>query len=351
VGRNLAPLFAQHDRGAFEVFCYAQVARPDEMTEWFRQRADGWREIGGLSDEQVAAQISQDRIDILVDLTMHMGDNRLLVFARKPAPVQVTCFAYPGSTGVETIDYRLTDPYLDEPEIAGEIYSEKSARLANSFWCFDAGVGSSGESIDVGPLPALQNGYVTFGCLNNFCKINDRTLEMWAGVMGAVRDARLLVLAPVGWARTELVRKLQQLGIAAARVEVSSALPRNKYLELYHRIDIGLDTIPYNGHTTSLDSFWMGVPVITMVGSTVVGRAGWSQLSNLGLTELAARTPGEFTQIASALAADIPRLSELRAGLRERMKGSPLMDAPGFARSIESAYRGMWRKWCEGLNS
>jgi protein O-GlcNAc transferase len=342
IGRNLLPLFQHHDRRQSEITCYSHVPRPDATTSQFQKMADHWHNIASLSDEQLAKQIREDQIDILVDLALHMGKNRLLVFARKPAPVQATFAGYPGSTGLETIDYRLTDPYLDPPGLNDQFYSEKSFRLPHTFWCYDP----LGAEVSVNAPPAQSLGHITFGCLSNFCKVNDPVLQLWAQVLKSVDRSRMLILAPEGSHRQRLTDLLHRDGIAPDRIEFVTQRPRIPYLELYHRIDIGLDTFPYNGHSTSLDSFWMGVPVIIFVGKTVVGRAGVSQLTNLGLTELIANTPQEYVRLATELAGDLPRLAELRRTLRPRMQASPLMDAPLFARDIEAAYRRMWRIWC-----
>jgi predicted O-linked N-acetylglucosamine transferase (SPINDLY family) len=343
VGQNLLPLFRHHDHRQIEIFCYSNVLRPDALTERLRGYANAWRGIAGLSDSQAADLIQQDGIDVLVDLALHTSKNRLTVFACKPAPVQATFAGYPGSTGLETIDYRLTDPYLDPPGLNDQFYSETSIRLPDSFWCYDPLVTEPA----VNALPAQTNGHVTFGCLNNFCKVNEQVLRLWAHVLENVDRSRLMILCPEGSHRQSLLDLLQRLGIQPDRIELIAHRPRPQYLELYHRIDVGLDTFPYNGHTTSLDSFWMGVPVVTPVGQTVVGRAGLSQLTNLGLTELIAQTPQQYVRLAAALAGDLPRLAELRRTLRARMQASPLMDAPRFARNIEAAYRQMWRNWCE----
>jgi predicted O-linked N-acetylglucosamine transferase (SPINDLY family) len=344
-GRNMLPLFHHHDRQHFEICCYAFVTSPDAMTEHFKARSDRWCSIVGMPDEQLANQIQEDQIDILVDLALHSGQNRLRLFARKPAPVQATFVGYPGSTGLTAIDYRLSDPYLDPPGIDESIYSEKTIRLPNSFWCYEPS-----DGLPVRPLPALETGALTFGCLNNFCKINPYTLSMWAHVLGQVQGSRLLLLAPPGSHQQRTIDLLGDLlgkeGIDPDRVEFTGRRSRLDYLQLYNRIDLGLDTFPYNGHTTSLDSLWMGVPVVTLVGQTPVSRAGWGQLSNLGLTDLAAHTTEQFVRIAVALANDLPRLNDLRSTLRQRMEKSPLMDAPGFTKDVEAAYRNMWRKWC-----
>jgi protein O-GlcNAc transferase len=336
------PLLSAHDHQNFEIFCYADVVCLDGITARLRSCADVWQNITGLSDEQVAQLVRQGRIDILVDLTMHMGRNRLLVFARKPAPVQVCWLAYQGTTGLSTIDYRLTDPYIDPPGLNDRYYSEESVRLPDAFWCYDP----LASEPAVSALPALDTGHITFGCLNNFCKVNISVLRLWARVLKAVDRSQLMLLAAEGSHRQHTLDLLEQQGVKSDRVTFVAQRPHPPYLELYHRIDIGLDTFPYNGQTTSLDAFWLGVPVITIVGQTAVARAGLSLLRNLGLPELIAQTPEQFVSIAVGLANDLPRLRDLRATLRDRMQASPLMDAPRFARNVEAAYRTMWRRWC-----
>ncbi len=319
------PLFSSHDRTQVEVFCYCDVPTPDATTRQLQKYADTWRDIHRQTDQHVASLIRQDRIDILIDLTMHMAHNRLLVFAQKPAPIQVTWLAYPASTGLSTIDYRLSDPYLDPEEANDSLYSEKTVRLPNTFWCFDPG---SARDIPITPLPFLANHHITFGCLNNFCKINDTTLSLWAEVMNQLPGSRLLLLAPPGAHRKRTMDYMDQKGISPARIEFAPRQSHRTYLGLYHRIDIGLDSFPYNGHTTSLDSIHMGVPVVTLTGQSPVSRAGFSQLSNLGLTELSARTPEQFIAIATKLSADIPKLQTLRSTLRQKMQQSPPDERP-----------------------
>ncbi len=259
------------------------------------------------------------------------------------APVQMTFAGYPGTTGVDAIDYRLTDPFLDPPDGEERFYSEKSIRLANSFWCYDPLT----EEPAVNDLPALRSGHITFGCLSNFSKVNEGVIAVWARTMAAVTGSRLLMMAHTGLSRQRILRQFAEFGIEADRVEfVEFTQEQEAYLSRYHRIDIGLDTFPYNGHTTTLDSLWMGVPVVSLAGEAVVSRAGLSVLSNAGLGHLAAFSPEQFVAAAAALGANVGRLKELRRSLRERMRASPLMDAKGFARSIEDAYRGVWRRWC-----
>jgi protein O-GlcNAc transferase len=330
------PLLAHHDREAFEIYCYSLVERPDAHTERIARHADVWRNAVALDDAALCDQIRADEIDILVDLAMHMANGRPLVFARRAAPIQAAYLAYPGTTGIPAIDYRLTDPRLD-PSGYDAHYTERSVRLRDSYWCYDPLT----DEPAVSPLPARTRGFVTFGCLNNPCKITDLSLRLWAGVLHAVPDSQLLLMAPPGSGREHLLGRMELVGIAADRVRFVPFQPRLDYLRTYQEIDLGLDTFPYGGHTTSLDSFWMGVPVVSRVGSTCVGRAGLSQLHSLDLPELAADTDAEFVSAAVTLAADLPRLAALREGLRPRMERSVLMDATAFARNIEAAYRQM----------
>jgi predicted O-linked N-acetylglucosamine transferase (SPINDLY family) len=294
-----------------------------------------------LNDLALCEVIREDRIDVLVDLTMHMAKGRPLVFARKPAPVQIAWLAYPGTTGMSAVQYRLSDPRLD-PDGFDAHYSERTLRLADTFWCYDPLTGEP----EVNPLPALRRGYLTLGCLNNPCKLTHETLQLWGGVMRALPDARLKLMAPAGRHRERLVQRLAAQDIEARRVDFVGYRPRAEYLRSYHDIDFALDTFPYNGHTTSLDGLWMGVPTVTRVGETSVGRGGLSQLFHLDLLDLAAESDASFVSIAVALAKDIPRLAHLRQHLRARMERSPLMDGARFAGNVEEAYRRAWTAYC-----
>jgi protein O-GlcNAc transferase len=340
----LVPLLSHHEHDQFQIYLYGDVSRPDALTTQLQGYADYWRSTTCKSDEATAELIVKDEIDILVDLSLHMENDRLLVFARKPAPVQVTWLGYPSTTGLDTIDYRLTDPYLDPPGTIDDFYSEQSYRLPDTFWCYDP----LAVHPTVNPLPALTAGHITFGCLNNFSKVNQWVLERWSHVLRALPRSRMFISCPGGSCRQRTLAVFQDAGVAVDRIEFYSFLPRHQYLELYHQIDLALDTFPYNGHTTSLDAMWMGVPTITLIGSTPVGRAGWCQLSNVGLPELAATSANEFVRIAVELANDLPRLAKIRSTLRSRMRASPLMDGPRFTRHLEAAYRSMWQRWCEG---
>ena len=333
------PLLMNHDRAACEIYCYSDAVRPDDYTERIRGFADVWRPVRGLGDEQLAAGIRTDAIDVLVDLTQHMSGNRLPVFARKPAPVQVSWLGYPGTTGLDTIDWRLTDPRLDPPGPHDAHYTERSYRLPDAFWCYDPL--STGPAVR--PPPCTSAGRVTFGCLNNFGKLNDEVYALWRRVLAAVPDSRLLLLVPPGQVREPIAAKL---GVERERLIFTSFLPRPAYLALHQHIDAMLDPFPYNGHTTSLDALWMGVPVVSLCGETAVARAGLSLLTQVGLADLAVRTGDDYVATAARLVQDRTGLTALRAKLRGRLERSPLMDAARFARNIEAAYRVMWREWC-----
>jgi protein O-GlcNAc transferase len=296
----------------------------------------------GLGDRQLAERIRGDRIDILVDLALHTAGNRLRVFARKPAPVQVTMLGLPSTTGLATIDYRLTDPYFDPPGPCDDDYSERSIRLPRTYWCYPP----PDEAPAVTPLPALRRGFVTFGCLNQFAKASPGALRLWARILRAIPDSHLVLQAPPGSHRDEVRALFEDAGIAPDRLAFEAKAPLGEYLARYQDVDVCLDPFPYTGGVTTMDALWMGVPVITLAGRTGVGRSGVSILSNVGLPELIAPTPEQYVDRAVAQAGDLDRLSELRRGLRRRMQASPLMDGPQYAADVEAAFRRAWETWC-----
>lgn len=346
VAYSMEPVLARHDKSRFEVYCYYNRDYYDPVTERIKAMADHWVPCKHLSDEQLAEQIRADGIDILIDLASHTGDNRLLAFARKPAPVQVTYLGYPCTTGLTAIDYRITDVYAEPPGMTEQFNVEQLWRLPEIFCCYRAH-DNSPDVID--HPPAEDNGYVTFGCFNNFSKVTDPVVALWAKVLEKVPAARLMleihgIENPS--LRTEIEQRLSQLGIPLERLILEPRKPSNQYV-LYNRIDIALDPFPCNGGTTSFDTMWMGVPLITLAGRHFTSRLGVTILSNAGLPELIAQSEDEYVDIAAALANDLPRLKTTRAGLRERVQAGPLMDAQRFTSHLEQAYRGMWRKWCE----
>jgi predicted O-linked N-acetylglucosamine transferase (SPINDLY family) len=344
VGRLLRPLLAHHDRREVEVVCYNDVRVPDPVTTELRSRADLWRDCAGLDDARLAELVRNDRIDILVDLALHTAGNRMLVFARKPAPVQVTMLGLPATTGLDTMDCRLTDPYLDPSGQTDRDYTERSVRLPYCFWVFQPP--DDAATYPVAPPPALANGFITFGCLNQFLKVTQPALELWVKVLQAAPGSRLVLQAPAG-SHLDRVRALfAEGGIAASRLEFVPRASQREFLHRFDKLDIGLDPFPYNGHTSTLDALWMGVPVVTLAGPTAVGRAGLSILTNIGMPGMVAESYEEYVSLAVRLAGDASRLEQLRPELRRRVLAAPLADAKQYTADVEAAFRGMWREWC-----
>jgi predicted O-linked N-acetylglucosamine transferase (SPINDLY family) len=333
------PLLAAHDREQVEVHCFASVRRPDEMTQRHRAVADVWHDVAADDDQRLAERIREAHIDILVDLAMHLGENRVLVFARKPAPLQVTWLAYPGGTGLETIDYRLTDSCIDPPDGDDSIYSEKSIRLPGCWCCYD-------PLSEAPQRPVEQDGPITFGSLNNPCKINPRTLRIWAQIVRRIPGSRVLMLCVSESQRGQIRRIFDEVGVGFKHIDFVTSCSRPEYLRIYDRIDVALDPLPYNGITTTCDALWMGVPVVTLTGRSAAGRAAASILNAAQLPELISHSPEQFIQTAVGLAQDLPRLMTLRSSLRTHVCRSPLMDGPGFARQVEKVYRDIWTQWC-----
>lgn len=338
------PILLSHDREQFEVYCYFDDDQPDETSRLFERSVARWRQIHGQSDEEVAAQIRADRIDILVDLTGHIaGGGRMLVFARKPAPIQVTYIGYQATTGMQAMDYRITDAYADPPGTTEALHTEQLERLPTLFFCYRP----SDFAPPIGELPASRNGFVTFGSVNAFPKVTPQVLATWAEILRRVPGSKLVVRADM---TSSLVQRLFETfaaeGIEAGRLELVNRLPRPQYLELISRLDIALDPFPFNGHTTTCDSLWQGVPVITLSGDTYVTRFGGSGHKVLGLDELITHSREEYVETAVALAGDMERMRQYRETLRQRMAASPILDFAGFTRELEAAYRGMWERYC-----
>jgi predicted O-linked N-acetylglucosamine transferase (SPINDLY family) len=342
VGRSLLPLFIHRDRGQSEFVCYSDAVVADGITHRLEELADRWHVTAGLTDREVADRIRADQIDILVDTTLHTAGSRLLVFARKPAPVQVTMLGPPATTGLTTIDYRLTDRFLDPPGRGDQDYTEQSIRLPHCFWCYQP----PEDAPPVGALPAERNGFVTFGCLNRFDKVSRPALAVWSDILRSLPGARLVIQAEPGGHREKVYERMSAAGVTADRIECVARVPERAYLERYQNLDLSLDPFPYNGHTSMLDSLWMGVPAISLAGRTAAGRGGVSILSNLGLTALIARTTQDYVEIAVRWATDWPPLAQLRAGLRARLEASPLADGQRFAADVQAVCREIWKTWC-----
>jgi protein O-GlcNAc transferase len=335
-------LFASHDSEKAEVFCYADVRRPDAVTERLRELVPHWRDIARVPDERVASLIREDRIDILVDLAGHTANNRLLVFAIKPAPVQVTWLGYCDTTGLRTMDWRFTDAHADPSGSTEQFHTERLFRLPETF----ASYRPAKEAPAVNPLPALSRGLVTFASFHAAGKLNAPMLECWAEIMRNVSGSRLM-FAGFGLDETAIRERLAaffaERGVESPRLEFRPRRSFAQYLAQHNDVDVLLDCHPFSGHTVSCHALWMGVPVVTLAGRNHCSRMVASVLANVGLPELIAGTPAEYVTTACELAADLQRLAQLRSSLRERMAASPLTDALAFARSIEDAFREMWR--------
>jgi predicted O-linked N-acetylglucosamine transferase (SPINDLY family) len=344
IAYNMIGLLEQHDHRAVEVACYASVARPDEMTERYRRAADLWRPIAGLDDPGVAALIQRDQIDILLVMAGHTAGNRPRIYAYKPAPI-LASYGDLGTTGIETVDYWLTDPRI-HPADTRERFVEELVRLPVAV-IHEPPAGAPA----VGPLPAGPAGFVTFGSCNNLSKVTPDVIALWADVLRAVPNSRLLLKYLNRFAndalRERIVGLFARCGIGAERLVFDGELlPFGRRLEIYNRIDIALDPFPFTGCTTTFESLWMGVPVVTLAGRRWLGRMSTSFLGHAGLADWIAQDRPGYVARAAALASDLPRLAAWRAALRERVATSPLCDPVAYARSVEAAYRQMWRRWC-----
>jgi protein O-GlcNAc transferase len=339
-------LLTAHDSEQVDVFCYADLPHPDDTSAILRSRVRHWRNITGINDQETAEMVRRDQIDILVDLAGHTADNRLLLFARKPAPIQVTYLGYPDTTGLNAMDYRFTDAFADPPGTGEEFYTEQLVRLPETFLCFCP----PHTAPPCTPPPVAATGYITFGSFNALPKINIRVVRLWSQILQRLPASRMLIknngLLDAG-AQRHLRKLFAGCGIGPERLNLCGWVSSiTGHLQLYQQMDLALDTFPYHGTTTTCEALWMGVPVVTLAGNMHMSRVGVSLLMNVGLPELIAETPEQYVEIAIKLAGDLPRLAELRSMLRQRMQASPLMDAPRFSRNIEAAYRTMWHKWC-----
>jgi predicted O-linked N-acetylglucosamine transferase (SPINDLY family) len=326
-----------------DTVCYYDRARRDAMVERFQRAAGEWRETRAWSDERLAREIRRDRIDVLVDLAGHSGDQRLMVFARKPAPIQATWLGYPGTTGLQAMDYLIADRH-QVPEGEDEHYREQVLRLPDSYTAL-----APLDAPAVGPLPATITGRLTLGCFNNPAKISAPAAALWARVLGRLPAARLLLKYP-GLDDPLAGDRIRQLfaaqGISADRLQLEGRAPRAELLAAYNRVDIALDTLPYSGGMTTLEALWMGTPVVTLPGRTFAGRHALSYLSTAGLCELVASDEAGYIQRVVALAGDLPRLTHLRQTLRTRVAGSPLGDPARLARHLIELLSEAWRRRC-----
>jgi len=351
----LSPDFRQHpvaylalrafenlDAERCETFCYYNEAIRDAFTNRFQAAASHWRDVLGMSDQGLAEQIRADRIDILYDLAGHSGGNRLLVLARKPAPIQVSWVGYPGSSGLRAVDYMMADRY-EVPPGAERHYPERLLRMPDGYVCYDP----PDYAPAVTPLPASDRKQVTFACFNNTAKVTPEAVEVWARILRRLPGSRL-VLKYKGWNDSGIAwrfaARFAAHGVAADRLEFLGSSPHAELLAEYQRMDLALDTFPYSGGLTTCEALWMGVPVVTFPGETFAGRHSLSHLSNVGLTETIARDLDNYVELAVSLADDLPRLALLRAGLRDGMAASPLCDGKRFADHLLSMLQRVWEE-------
>ncbi len=339
VAQFIEPVFATHDAAQFELFCYSNHPRPDATTARLRGQVEHWREVAGISDEQLADSVRRDQIDILVDLSGHTARNRLLVFARRPAPIQVSMIGYMQTTGLRMMDYRITDERLDPTGETEAFHTEKLVRIHVGAATF----APPADCPEPNELPALENGHLTFGSFNNLAKVTPEVIATWAEILHGLPTARLIM---VGRSGGPMRKALIDAGIDGERVEFIERQPLSEFLALHHRVDVLLDTFPYSGGTTNLLAIWMGVPFIALKSETSVGRTGACLLEGLGLPEYVSENRAEYVLRALAVADRLPALSGLRASLREQLR--PVLGAEVYTRHLETAFREMWRRWCAG---
>lgn len=341
VAHFFEPIASAHDRAAFRYVFYSTAFHQDTVTQRLRACADEWRDVSRLSDDALIELVLADQIDVLVDLAGHTEFNRLAAFARRAAPVQVTYLGYPDSTGLPTMDYRITDAVTDPEPDADTWHSERLLRLPDSQWCFRP----FGSLSDPGPLPAREAGFVTFGSFNSLTKVSDSALHCWAQILLNLPTSRLRLTRIRSPQRAaEMVALLGRLGVAAERIDCVPYRSEVPYGLQFAGVDVALDPYPYNGVTTTCESLYFGLPVISLHGRHGVSRSGLSILASLGLRELAAASPQEYVDIGVALALDLPRLQSLRASLRSRFEQSPLRDEKRFAANFEELLRTAWRR-------
>ena len=340
VANFIEPVFSNIDKSQFEIYCYENHPVNDAVSERLKTKVEFWANVDRMSDEELASRIREDGIDILVDLSGHTTLNRLLVFARKPAPVQVTMIGYMQTTGLSAMDYRITDESLDPTGSSEHLSTEKLIRLPAGASRFVP----PENCPPVNELPALKNGYVTFASFNKTSKITPEAVECWARLLKATPGSKLLVM---GGSSQAVVTGLGAHGIGPERLELLKIMPMKGYLEVHHRVDFYLDTFPYNGGTTSLIATWMGLPFVTIEGCSTISRVGACILRGVGLDELIATTSDEYVEKAVAAVQDLPRLAEWRSVLRERRMAGIGGDTTEFTKQLEGAFRGIWREWCE----
>lgn len=336
-------ILKNHDHSQFEIFCYADVRLPDQVTARLQGHADHWRDITRLGDDRLADLLRADGIDILVDLGGHTSERSRLL-ARRNAPIQVNYLGHVSTTGLSTVDYRFTDALVDPPGDADRHHTETLVRLGNNFFTYTP----PEQAPDIGPLPMLANGCVTFASFNRLYKLNPRTIGLWSQAMAALPGSRMLIVGravSTEHGKARVIKLFESFGISADRLEFIAFLPLNEYLAIHNRVDLVMDCFPWNGHTTTMQSLWMGVPTITIEGRHHAGRFGYAIMTNLGLPECIADNENSFVDRVTAIASQPQRLADLRQGMRQRVAQSVLCDHLRLTKDIEENYRKMWECW------
>ena len=346
IGFFMGGVVANHDRRRHQIYCYSGTRTPDSYTQEFERLADHWRNVVGKGDAEIAALVSEDKIDILVDLAGHTAGNSLRVLARKPAPVQFLAGGHTCTTGMEAVDFAISDMWQNPPGSDYE-FTEQLIRLASGYVCYTP----PNYAPDVSPLPAENNGYITFGCLNNIAKLSDNVIELWGEILRAMPSA-VLLLASRGFAgdgaQTRYLDLFAAQDIDPSRIKFARSASHKDYLGYYGNIDIALDPFPYSGGLTTCEALWMGVPVITLDGGeTFASRHSTTHLSRTGLTQNICGSTEAYVARAIAMAGDPPTLAETRRTLRDQVASSVLCDCRGHTRELEAAYRAAWREWCK----
>jgi protein O-GlcNAc transferase len=348
VGFSFLPLIERLDRSAFEAYCYSIYEPGDRFTRYIAEHADRWRNMPFAPSAEVADLIHRDGVDVLIDLSGLTGFPTFEIMALRPAPVQASWLGYLSTTGMTSIDYRITDAFADPPGVADRFHTEKLARLPHSQWCYRALVPVEAATVP----PCARNGFITFGAFNQSAKISPSARRLWAEILKRTPGSRLLVVGvPAGPATQLVLDDFARHGIAPGTVTVLPRQTFEDYFRIIGSVDIALDPMPYSGGTTTCDTLWMGTPVLTLTGERSVSRSAASLLSVLGLQDWIAATPEDYVAKGAIFAGDTAALTELRGSLRKRMEASPLMDEPRFARDMEALYRRMWRTWCAKLSS
>jgi protein O-GlcNAc transferase len=334
------PVLAHHDRDHFEISCYCANPQHDGMTDRLRKLSDHWIDCAGWSTADLVRRIMEDGIDILVDLAGHTAGSRIDALAQKPAPVIASWLGYLNTTGLECVDFRITDRHTDPPGQTERFHAETLVRLPDSQWCRQ----KPDSPIAVGPLPAARDGTIRFGSFNRPFKLSPEVLALWGLVLHRVPRSTLLLAGVEPGQRDAIQRRLSGAGVDPARLEFTGRLSMAKFHELHQRVDIALDSYPYSGATTTFDSLWMGVPVLSLAGEAPMSRSTESILVTLGMQDWVAQSEREYVELAARHAGDLAALAALRAGLRGRLEGSILMDGRRFTGQLEEIYRQMWRE-------